>query len=192
MADRDIGRWVAEISTGYRVKGSVYCLIGDSGSSEIWEISGLSGDRRYRGIGTPCAPTIQMTPQELRERTRQFMLRVIRFCRTLPTTTEGQEIGRQLIRAGMGTADNYRSSQRARSRTEFASRLSLALDEADEAHSWLTAACDLAIGDQVEAEVPKTGSCRTLRYLRTRLPDCETGQTVHGSMTRYPDNLIAR
>jgi four helix bundle protein len=81
------------------------------------------------------------------------MLRVIRFCRTLPSTTEGQELGRQLIRAGMGTSDNYRSAQRARSRTEFASRLSQALDEADEAHGWLTAASELALGDQMEAEV---------------------------------------
>jgi four helix bundle protein len=98
---------------------------------------------------------IGMTPQELRERTRLFMMRVIRFCRTLPQTVEGQEIGRQLVRAGMGTADNYRSAQRARSRTEFASRLSLALDEADEAHSWLTAAGDLSIGDAVEADLLK-------------------------------------
>ena len=59
-----------------------------------------------------------MRPQELRERTRQFMLRVIRFCRTVPGTPEGQELGRQLIRAGMAVSGNYRSAQRARSRAE--------------------------------------------------------------------------
>jgi four helix bundle protein len=83
------------------------------------------------------------------------MLRVVRFCRTLPATAEGQEIGRQLIRAAMGTADNYRSAQRARSLREFASRLAVALDEADEAHSWLSAACELGIGGQPEAEALK-------------------------------------
>jgi four helix bundle protein len=99
----------------------------------------------------------------------------------LPPTTEGQEIGRQLIRAGMGTADNYRSAQRARSRTEFASRLSLALDEADEAHSWLTAACDLAIGDQVEAEVLKREAAELCAIFGR---GCQTAKRARRSMAR--------
>ncbi|HEX2445804.1 MAG TPA: four helix bundle protein [Vicinamibacterales bacterium] len=70
-----------------------------------------------------------MRPQELRGRTRQFMLRAIRFCRTVPGTPEGQELGRQLIRAGMGVSGNYRSAQRARSRAEFAARMGIVLEK---------------------------------------------------------------
>lgn len=122
-----------------------------------------------------------MTPQELRERTRQFMLRVIRFCRTLPTTPEGQEIGRQLIRAGMGVADNYRSAQRGRSRTEFASRLAVALDEADEAHSWLSAACELSIGDPIEAETLRKEAAELCAIFGRA---CQTAKRPRRSTTR--------
>jgi four helix bundle protein len=121
-----------------------------------------------------------MRPQELRERTRQFMLRVIRFCRTLPGTAEGQELARQLIRSGMGVSGNYRSAQRARSRAEFAARLGVALDEADESDGWLGAACELGLGDLTEGRALKKEaeelcaifgrSCQTARRPR-RHPD---------------------
>jgi four helix bundle protein len=124
--------------------------------------------------------TIGMTPQELRERTQQFKLRIIRFCRTLPGTPEGQELGRQLIRSGMGVSGNYRSAQRARSRAEFAARLGLALDEADESDGWLRDACELGLGDPVERRALKREaeelcailgrSCQTARRPRRR-PD---------------------
>ena len=78
-----------------------------------------------------------MTPQELRERTRQFALRVVRFCRTLPPTAEAHEIGGQLRRAANGVASNYRAAGRARSRAEFAARIGIVLEEADESEHWL-------------------------------------------------------
>jgi four helix bundle protein len=78
-----------------------------------------------------------MTPQELRERTRQFALRVVRFCRTLPSRAEAQELAGQLRRAGNAVGANYRAAGRARSRAEFASKIGLVLEEADEADHWL-------------------------------------------------------
>jgi four helix bundle protein len=81
----------------------------------------------------------------------------------------------------MGTADNYRSAQRARSRTEFASRLSLALDEADEAHGWLTATCELVIGDQVEAADLKQEASELCAILGR---GCQTAKRPRRSITR--------
>jgi four helix bundle protein len=80
----------------------------------------------------------------------------------------------------MGVSGNYRSAQRARSRAEFAARLGLALDEADESDGWLGDACDLDLGDPTEREALKKEaeklcaifgrSCQTARRPRRR-PD---------------------
>jgi four helix bundle protein len=74
---------------------------------------------------------------DLRQRTFRYALRVITFCRTLPDNWEGREIGRQLLRAGMGTAANYWSCCRGRSDAEFIAKLGVAEDEAAESAMWL-------------------------------------------------------
>ena len=73
---------------------------------------------------------------DLKKRTKQFALDVIRFVRTLPDTDEGKTIGRQLLRSGPGVASNYRSACRSRSRAEFVARNGVALEEADESALW--------------------------------------------------------
>ena len=42
----------------------------------------------------------QEKPQDLRQRTKQFALRVIRLYSALPKTTEAQVIGKQVLRPG--------------------------------------------------------------------------------------------
>ncbi len=74
---------------------------------------------------------------ELQLRTKQFALRVIRLCRTLPHDAEGWVIGRQLLRCGTAVAANYRAACRSRSREEFASRIAVVLEESDESGFWL-------------------------------------------------------
>jgi len=76
---------------------------------------------------------------ELRQRTLRYGLRVIRFCRELPHEWVEIEIGKQLLRAGMGVPGNYWSACRGRSDREFIAKLGVAVDEADEGVLWLTA-----------------------------------------------------
>jgi four helix bundle protein len=121
----------------------VYCPIGISGYRVI-------GGFCYRDIGTPRAKPIAMTPQELRERTRKFALRVVRFCRTLPPTGEAQELAGQVRRAANSVASNYRAAGRARSRAEFAARIGVVLEEADESDHWLEEILELGLGDVAE------------------------------------------
>ena len=83
--------------------------------------------------------------EDLKKRTKQFALDVIRFVRTLPPTDEARTIGRQLLRSGTGVASNYRSACRARSRAEFAARLGVALEESDESGLWLELLIDSGI-----------------------------------------------
>ena len=78
-----------------------------------------------------------MTPEELRSRTKAFALRVVRLYRSLPRTADAQVMGKQLLRCGTSVAANYRASCRARSKAEFAARIGIVVEEADETGFWL-------------------------------------------------------
>ena len=57
--------------------------------------------------------------RELKERTKQFALRIMRLVDRLPMTPVGKAIGAQLVRSGTSVGANYRAACRARSRAEF-------------------------------------------------------------------------
>ena len=78
-----------------------------------------------------------MTPDEMKSRTKQLSLRVLKLCRAMPGTTEAWEIRRQLVRCGTSVGANYRAAQRARSRAEFCAKLGTVEEEADETCFWL-------------------------------------------------------
>jgi len=78
-----------------------------------------------------------MTPQELRERTKQFAQRTINFVDPLLADARTRDMGLQLMRAATSVASNYRAAGRARSHAEFTSKVGLVLEEADEVELWL-------------------------------------------------------
>jgi len=49
-----------------------------------------------------------MTPDELKKRTKQFALRILKLVAALPNTVQGRAIASQLVRAGTAVAANYR------------------------------------------------------------------------------------
>lgn len=73
-----------------------------------------------------------MTPEELRNRTKQFFLRIVKLYQSLPKAYEVQLIGRHLLRSSYSIVENYRAACRARSRNEFFSKLSIVVEETDE------------------------------------------------------------
>lgn len=75
--------------------------------------------------------------QELRKRTKDFALRIIRMCRTIPSTREANIINNQILRSSTGIAANYRAVGLARSKAEFISKLGIVIEEADETVFWL-------------------------------------------------------
>ncbi|MCX7006865.1 MAG: four helix bundle protein [Kiritimatiellaeota bacterium] len=78
-----------------------------------------------------------MTPEELKKRTQQFALRIIKLVEALPDKTSGRVIGKQLLRSGTSVGANYRAACRARSRAEFVAKLGNLIEEADESAYWL-------------------------------------------------------
>jgi four helix bundle protein len=78
-----------------------------------------------------------MDSTELRDRCRQFALDVIDVCLTLGHDDLAYVIRPQLLCAATGVASNQRASRRARSKKEFASKLAVVIEEADESELWL-------------------------------------------------------
>ena len=76
-------------------------------------------------------------PIDLKVRTRQFALRVIRLYSAMRKTTVAQVIGKQLLRSGTSVGAHYREAKRARSNAEFISKLEGGLAELEEATYWL-------------------------------------------------------
>jgi four helix bundle protein len=74
---------------------------------------------------------------DLRERTKEFALRVVRLFGRLPKSTEAQVLGRQLLRSGTSIGANYREAHRARSKAEFIAKCGDSLREAEESIYWL-------------------------------------------------------
>lgn len=75
--------------------------------------------------------------EELKKRTKQFALRIIKMYRSLPKTEEAKIIGRQVLRSGTSVAANYRAVCRARSKAEFIAKIGIVVEEADETVFWL-------------------------------------------------------
>ena len=78
-----------------------------------------------------------MDAYELKKRTKRFALRVLKLSAALPCTIEGNAIRGQLVRAGTSVGANYRAACRGRSRAEFAAKIGVAEEEADESAFWL-------------------------------------------------------
>jgi four helix bundle protein len=78
-----------------------------------------------------------MDSSELKTRTKEFALRVMRLVEALPKDSVGRAIGNQLIRSGTSVGANYRAACRGRSKPEFASKLSIVIEEADECCFWM-------------------------------------------------------
>ena len=69
---------------------------------------------------------------DLKPRTKEFALRVIRMFSVLPKTDEARVLGRQVLRSGTSVGANYREASRARSKPEFIAKI-----EIEETEYWL-------------------------------------------------------
>jgi len=78
-----------------------------------------------------------MNSDELKARTKQFTLRVIRLVESLPRGRTADVIGRQLLRSGTSVGANYRAACRAKSTADFISKMGTVEEESDESLYWM-------------------------------------------------------
>ena len=75
--------------------------------------------------------------RDLRKRTKEFALRIVRMYSALPKTAEAQVLGKQVLRSGTSVGANYREAYRARSKAEFVAKCGDSLRELEETAYWL-------------------------------------------------------
>ncbi len=85
--------------------------------------------------------------RDLKARTKEFALRIIRLYSSLPRTTEAQVLGRQVLKSGTSVGAHYREARRARSGAEFISKIESGLQELEETVYWLELLGDAWIAD---------------------------------------------
>jgi len=78
-----------------------------------------------------------MNEDDLKKRTKQFALRLIKLVAALPNSIEGRAIGNQLVRSGTSVGANYRAACKGRSKKEFVAKLGIVEEEADESAYWM-------------------------------------------------------
>jgi len=76
-------------------------------------------------------------PQDLRTRTADFALRIVKLYVSLPKTTEAQVLGKQVLRSGTSIGAHYREGHRAKSDADIINKFENALQELDETDYWL-------------------------------------------------------
>ena len=75
--------------------------------------------------------------ENLKQRTKDFGLRVIRMWKSLPTNTLSEVLGKQLLRCATSVAANYRAACLAKSDPDFFNKIKICQEEADESCLWI-------------------------------------------------------
>jgi four helix bundle protein len=74
--------------------------------------------------------------KDLKDRTKNFALRIIRMYTALPKSTEAKIVGTQVLRSGTTVGANYREAYRSKSKAEFIGKMGDCLKELDETAYW--------------------------------------------------------
>ena len=99
---------------------------------------------------------------DIQDRLYEWSIDVVRFCRTLPSSSEARETGSQLRRASTSASANYRASRRSRSTREWIAKLSIVVEEIDEADHWLQMMSDSGLATPSQNLISE---CRQLRAI---------------------------
>jgi four helix bundle protein len=79
---------------------------------------------------------MQNEERDLRDRTKQFALRILEMFSVIPKSTQAQVLGKQLLRSGASVGANYREAYRERSKAEFMTKCGDSLRELEETTYW--------------------------------------------------------
>jgi four helix bundle protein len=100
-----------------------------------------------------------MNETELKDRTKQFALRVLKLVAALAKTAEGRARGGQLVRSGTSVGANYRAACRGRSKAEFIAKLGTVEEEADESAYWMELIIDGGFMPKAKVDALRQEAC---------------------------------
>jgi four helix bundle protein len=81
----------------------------------------------------------------MKERTKEFALKVVRLYASLPKSVVAQTLGKQVLRSGTSAGAHYREAVRSRSDAEYISKVEGALQELEETGYWLELLTDAGV-----------------------------------------------
>jgi len=81
----------------------------------------------------------------LGDRIFNFVVNVIKFCKSLNFTIENKIIINQLVKSATSIGANYEEAQGAISKADFRNKLKISLKEARETHYWLRIISEIGI-----------------------------------------------
>jgi len=166
-------------------------------------ISGFGNHRRIdeqHGFDRKTYQDSEMTPEEMKKRTKQYGLRIIRLVESLPSSYTARHVGGQLLRAGTSVGANYRAACRGRTQAEFLAKLGIVEEECDESIYWMEVLIEAGImkkprldalmaeGNEILSIVVASsntarGGARTSSQLRTRKSAIRNPQSAIGRET---------
>jgi len=94
----------------------------------------------------------RMDKEEMKRRTKQFALRMIRLVESLPRGRIAEVLGRQLLRSGTSVGADYRAACRAKSTADFISKMGTVEEETDESLYWMELLIETKIVEQDKLE----------------------------------------
>ena len=127
-----------------------------------------------------------MEKATIQQKSRDFAIRIINCYKYLTEEKKEFVMSKQLLRCGTSIGANTRESKNAQSRTDFLSKLSIALKEADETAYWL---CTMTLDPSVKVrgqenayrEVIKTavgGAAGVIHQVDSPVTDCQPNDNV--------------
>jgi four helix bundle protein len=134
---------------------------------------------------------MSLQSEQLKARTMQFALDVLRLVDTFPQTIAGDVVGRQLAKCATSVAANYRGTCNARSRAEFIAKLGIVVEESDESEFWLDISGRKGLAEAKETQRLhiEAAECRAIfgKSLRTARANLRLANTSK-SVTKRTDN----
>ena len=100
---------------------------------------------------------------KLRDRLKEFACGILELSSLFPDNPRSRVLNYQLTYAGTSAYAKYRAALRGRSKAEFFSKLSISVEEADEAEMWL----DLVLSAKImESDLVKKLHIESLEILK--------------------------
>ena len=115
--------------------------------------------------------------EKLKFRLRKFVLDLIKLCHEIPYSQESKIIIDQLLRSGSSVYANYRASNRARTKAEFFSKMSIVIEEADETEMWLDLLISSVICNNNESNRLHKESLEILKIMATARKNLKENST---------------
>jgi four helix bundle protein len=104
-------------------------------------------------------------PYDIRKRTFQFGVRIVKLVGRFPRTIAATEIGRQLIKAGTSVGSNMHEADEGVSKKDFINHVRIARKEARESGYWLSMVSEAEIIKDPEVDALSREAEELLRIL---------------------------